>query len=41
MPPDSRVTLLPDTCTAEFSVYHVSFRTVSPNWTPVPAPVKS
>jgi cephalosporin-C deacetylase-like acetyl esterase len=37
IPMESRVTLLPDACTAEVNVYHVSFRTVGPSWTPAPA----
>jgi cephalosporin-C deacetylase len=37
VPVDARVTLLPDACTADINVYHVSFRTVGPNWTTVPA----
>jgi cephalosporin-C deacetylase-like acetyl esterase len=36
IPVEARVTLLPDACTADVNVYHVSFRTVGPTWTPVP-----
>jgi cephalosporin-C deacetylase-like acetyl esterase len=34
---EPRLTLLPDACTDKVNVYHVSFRTVGPNWTPAPA----
>jgi cephalosporin-C deacetylase-like acetyl esterase len=37
IPVEARVTLLPDACTDAVNVYHVSFRTVGPTWTPVPA----
>jgi cephalosporin-C deacetylase-like acetyl esterase len=37
IPIEARVTLLPDACTDAVNVYHVSFRTVGPNWTAVPA----
>ena len=37
VPVEARVTLLPDACTADVNVYHVSFCTVGPNWTAVPA----
>jgi len=36
IPIEARVTLLPDACTADVNVYHVSFRTVSPEWMQVP-----
>jgi cephalosporin-C deacetylase-like acetyl esterase len=36
IPVEARVTLLPDACTADVNVYHVSFRTVSPEWMQVP-----
>ena len=36
IPIEGRVTLLPDACTADVNVYHVSFRTVSPAWMLVP-----
>ena len=37
IPIEPRLTLLPDACTDKVNVYHVSFRTVGPNWTSVPA----
>lgn len=37
IPMESRLTLLADACTDKVNVYHVSFRTVGPNWTTVPA----
>ena len=37
IPLEARVTLLPDACTSDVNVYHVSFRTVGPSWTAVPA----
>lgn len=37
LPIEPRLTLLPDACTDKVNVYHVSFRTVGPNWTTVPA----
>lgn len=37
LPIEPRLTLLPDACTDTVNVYHVSFRTVGPNWTTVPS----
>jgi cephalosporin-C deacetylase-like acetyl esterase len=37
VPVEARLTLLPDACTDKVNVYHVSFRTIGPTWTPVPA----
>ena len=37
IPVEPRLTLLPDACTDKVNVYHVSFRTVGPNWTQSPA----
>lgn len=37
IPMDARLTLLPERCTARVNVYHVSFRTIGPSWTKVPA----
>ena len=37
IPVEARVMLLPDACTDVVNVYHVSFRTVGPSWTAVPA----
>jgi cephalosporin-C deacetylase-like acetyl esterase len=37
IPREARLTLLPDACTDTVNVYHVSFRTVGPIWTAVPA----
>ena len=39
LPIEPRLTLLPDACTDKVNVYHVSFRTVGPNWTTSPARV--
>jgi cephalosporin-C deacetylase-like acetyl esterase len=39
LPLEPRLTLLPEACTDKVNVYHVSFRTVGPNWTPAPARV--
>ena len=35
VPLEPQLTLLPDACTDKVNVYHVSFRNVGPNWTPV------
>lgn len=37
VPMEPRLTLLPDACTDKVNVYQVSFRTIGPDWTPVPA----
>ena len=37
IPMDATFTLLPESCTSKVNVYQVSFRTIGPNWTPVPA----
>jgi cephalosporin-C deacetylase-like acetyl esterase len=37
IPVEAHLTLLPEACTDTVNVYHVSFRTVGPNWTAVPA----
>lgn len=37
IPMDANMTLLPQACTPKVNVYQVSFRTIGPNWTPVPA----
>lgn len=37
LPVEPRLTLLPDACTDKVNVYHVSFRTVGPNWTTAPS----
>jgi len=37
VPMEPLLTLLPDACTDKVNVYHVSFRNVGPNWTPVPS----
>ena len=37
MPLEPRLTLLPEACTDKVNVYHVSFRTVGPEWTAGPA----
>lgn len=37
VPMEPKLTLLPEQCTSTVNVYHVSFRTVGPNWTPQPA----
>jgi len=37
LPIEPRLTLLPDACTDKVNVYHVSFRTVGPNWTTSPS----
>lgn len=34
VPIEPRIVLLPEACTDKVNVYHVSFRTVGPNWTP-------
>ncbi len=34
IPVEARLTLLPDACTSDVNVYHVSFRTVGPRWAP-------
>jgi cephalosporin-C deacetylase len=37
IPVEPRLTLLPEACTDKVNVYHVSFRTVGPNWTTSPS----
>jgi cephalosporin-C deacetylase-like acetyl esterase len=37
VPVDARMTLMPEACTSTVDVYHVSFRTVGPAWSPVHA----
>ena len=37
VPLEPVLTLLPDACTDKVNVYHVGFRNVGPNWTPVPS----
>jgi cephalosporin-C deacetylase len=37
VPIDARMTLMPEACTSTVDVYHVSFRTVGPSWSPAPA----
>lgn len=37
VPLEPRLTLLPEACTDKVNVYHVSFRTVGPEWTAAPA----
>jgi len=37
IPVDARMTLMPEACTSKVDVYHVSFRTVGPTWSQVPA----
>jgi len=37
IPVDARMTLMPEACTSKVDVYHVSFRTVGPSWSQVPA----
>ncbi len=37
VPLEAKLTLLPDACTDTVNVYHVSFRTFSPGWSPHPS----
>ena len=37
VPIEPRLTLMPEACTDKLNVYHVSFRTVGPGWSAVPA----